>query len=435
MGDLAQKVTSVLSASSGDLIDTPATSSAVKIYSIKTDKNKSLSTHFTVEEFASKDGADEVKIDTKLVSYLEKIRTYFGKPTVINSGYRTPEHNAKVGGVKDSYHVKGMAADICVQGVASKDVALYAESLKIGGIGWYEKQNFVHIDTRSGSVRWKDNGNNVVKTFGSNTPISKTTTQSSTITETSIEKIIWDYLYKKLNNIYGTAGLMGNLYAESALNPINLQNTYEKKLNMSDKEYTKAVDNGTYTNFIRDSAGYGLAQWTYWSRKENLLKFAKSTGKSIGDLQMQLDFLWKELSTVYKTVVSGLKTAKSVKEASDVVITKFEKPKNQSEENKKRRALIGQKFYDKYAVLYHKQKLKCSYIEPTKVIQFNSKGNDVKWVQWYLVQLGFKISIDGDFGNITKKAVMEFQQKYNLNKDGIVGNITRSKLKSIYLNQ
>ena len=85
--------------------------------------------------------------------------------------------------------------------------------------------------------------------------------------------------------------MMGNLFAESALSPINLQNTYEKKLRYSDSTYTIAVDNGTYTNFIKDSAGYGLAQWTFWSRKQNLLNYAKSKGVSIGDLNMQLEFL------------------------------------------------------------------------------------------------------------------------------------------------
>jgi hypothetical protein len=53
---------------------------------------------------------------------------------------------------------------------------------------------------------------------------------------------------------------MGNLYAESGLRSNNLQNTYEKKLGMTDEQYTAAVDNGSYTNFVRDAAGYGLAQ-------------------------------------------------------------------------------------------------------------------------------------------------------------------------------
>ena len=77
-----------------------------------------------------------------------------------------------------------------------------------------------------------------------------------------------------INNPYGVAGLMGNLFVESALSPINLQGTYEKKLGYTDVTYTEAVDNGTYTNFAKDSAGYGLAQWTYKTRKATLLKFA-----------------------------------------------------------------------------------------------------------------------------------------------------------------
>ena len=106
------------------------------------------------------------------------------------------------------------------------------------------------------------------------------------------ELVIHDYLRAKGLNEYGVAGLMGNLFAESGLNPRNLQNSYEKSLSMNDNAYVTAVDNGTYTNFVYDKVGFGLAQWTYWSRKQNLLNFARAAGKSIGDLIMQLDFLW-----------------------------------------------------------------------------------------------------------------------------------------------
>ena len=77
---------------------------------------------------------------------------------------------------------------------------------------------------------------------------------------------IWQFLKSYGLNDYGVAGLMGNLYAESGLNPQNLQNTYEKKLGYSDASYTAAVDNGFYSDFVHDSAGYGLAQWTFWSQ-------------------------------------------------------------------------------------------------------------------------------------------------------------------------
>ena len=107
---------------------------------------------------------------------------------------------------------------------------------------------------------------------------------------------IWQFLKSYGLNDYGAAGLMGNLYAESGLNPQNLQNTYEKKLGYSDASYTAAVDNGFYSDFVHDSAGYGLAQWTFWSRKQALLNHCKAAGASIGDLDTHLSFLMKELS-------------------------------------------------------------------------------------------------------------------------------------------
>ena len=136
----------------------------------------------------------------------------------------------------------------------------------------------------------------------------------------SNEQIIWQFFKKQGFTDAGTAGMMGNLFAESALLPNNLQNTYNTKLNYTDAAYTAAVDNGTYTNFVKDSAGYGLAQWTYWSRKQNLLNFAKSKGTSIGDLDMQLEFLMQELKSGYSSLLNTLKTTKSVSEASNGVL-------------------------------------------------------------------------------------------------------------------
>ena len=142
---------------------------------------------------------------------------------------------------------------------------------------------------------------------------------------------------------------MGNLYAESGLRPNNLQNSYEGKLGMADAEYTEMVDRGTYANFGNDRAGYGLAQWTYPSRKAALLACAKAARKSIGDLEMQLGFLMQELSTGYKTVLNVLRTTVSVREASDIVLLQFERPADQSEARRKQRAEYGQKYFDKYA--------------------------------------------------------------------------------------
>ncbi len=165
----------------------------------------------------------------------------------------------------------------------------------------------------------------------------------------SDEKRMWDYLLDKLGNEYGVAGLMGNIYAESGLRSNNLQNAYETKLGYTDATYTTAVDNGSYTNFVHDSAGYGLAQWTYYSRKQALLDYAKASKKSIGDYEMQLGFLYKELSGSYASVLSELKNAKTVLEASNAVLTKFERPADMGTAVQNKRASFGQKYYDKYA--------------------------------------------------------------------------------------
>lgn len=169
------------------------------------------------------------------------------------------------------------------------------------------------------------------------------------LTGNNTEERIWNHLKGWILNDYGVAALMGHLYAESGLNPRNLQNSYEKSLGYTDDTYTAAVDSGKYAGFVRDSAGYGLAQWTYWSRKEALLAYAKAAGASVGDLETQLGFLRKELAESYPSVLAALKSAKSVREASDVVLTKYERPADQSETVKIKRAGYGQTYLSKYA--------------------------------------------------------------------------------------
>lgn len=162
------------------------------------------------------------------------------------------------------------------------------------------------------------------------------------------EEKIRKFLFDKGLSEAAVFGLMGNIYAESGLLPNNLQNSYEKKLGFTDASYTLAVDNGSYKNFARDAAGYGLCQWTYGPRKQALYDFARKKAKSIGDIDMQLEFLYKELSESYKGVLSGIMTAKTIREASDIVLTKFERPKDQSETVKKKRAAYGENFYNNY---------------------------------------------------------------------------------------
>ena len=71
----------------------------------------------------------------------------------------------------------------------------------------------------------------------------------------SNQEKIWNYFKAKGLNEIGIAGLMGNLQAESGLNPMNMQNSYEKKLGLNDASYTPSIDNGTYTNFVKHKVG------------------------------------------------------------------------------------------------------------------------------------------------------------------------------------
>lgn len=141
----------------------------------------------------------------------------------------------------------------------------------------------------------------------------------------------------------GAVGLLGNIKAESGFISYNLQQTYEKKLGMSDKEYTSAVDSGKYSKekFTKDAAGYGLAQWTYKTRKANLYDFAKKKKASIGSADMQIEFLIEELKNSYKAVYNKLCKTDSIDEAARYVMLKFEKPANVSETAQKGRVKLA----------------------------------------------------------------------------------------------
>ena len=160
---------------------------------------------------------------------------------------------------------------------------------------------------------------------------------------------IWKTLSDMGYNDYGVAGIMGNMMVESGLNPKNLQDTYESTLGHSDDSYTKGVDDGSYKNFVNDSAGYGLVQWTYHSLKRGLLDYAKSKGASIGDMSMQLSLLNKQLVEQYKGVDQVLRNATSVREASNKMLFDFENPLDKSLSAQNTRAGYGMSFFNKFS--------------------------------------------------------------------------------------
>jgi murein L,D-transpeptidase YcbB/YkuD len=234
---------------------------------------------------------------------------------------------------------------------------------------------------------------------------------------------IWNFLKNKGLNDCAVAGVMGNLFAESGLNPKNLQNTYEKSLGYTDDGYTAAVDSGKYTNFVKDSAGYGLAQWTYWSRKQGLLDAAKAAKTSIGDLTTQLNYLWKELQSY--GLISALSSSTTVLSASNVILLQFEKPADQSAAAQTKRASYGQGYYTKFAGKSGAVAAPTSYPQISK----GATGEIVKILQNALnSKYGYKLAIDGSFGPATDAAVRNLQKSFGLAVDGVVGKNTWGKL-------
>lgn len=116
--------------------------------------------YFDTKEFESKDGKpspfDDTVVKRELIVMLNAIRSRYGKPIVVNSGYRSPEHNAEVGGVKNSYHTLGLAADIRPLNENRSDLTelqtICDEMNPRGGVGFYD--TFVHVDVRGEHARW-----------------------------------------------------------------------------------------------------------------------------------------------------------------------------------------------------------------------------------------------------------------------------------------
>lgn len=202
--------------------------------------------------------------------------------------------------------------------------------------------------TRSNDGNWNGGSAYTFQGFIYN---PKTFDGSSSGTEHS--RYIWDYFMEKIGNPYGVAGLMGNLEAESGLYPDRVQGD----IPYSDysKEYTADVDAGTisesdFVNNGPNGGGYGLAQWTYYTRKQALYNLCKSGGySSIGSIELACDYLWYELQNSFTGVLSILKSATSVRVASDTVLHDFENPADQSESVEIARAAMGQSWFELYS--------------------------------------------------------------------------------------
>lgn len=122
----------------------------IKSYIMDTNANEKVGQYFKVKEFACRDGSQVVFIDDYLCTVLDILRNKLGKPIIVTSGYRTPWWNAKCDGAKYSYHMRGMAADIKVNGMKAKELARKLDEIVPNGCGIIVYDSWVHFDVRDG---------------------------------------------------------------------------------------------------------------------------------------------------------------------------------------------------------------------------------------------------------------------------------------------
>lgn len=185
---------------------------------------------------------------------------------------------------------------------------------------------------------------------------------------------------------HGACGLLGNLQGETSdFDPMSLETLYRNRFGLTDAEYTRRADAGekVYNNytFAKDSAGYGIAQWTWWERKQNLLNFAQSQGKSVGDLDVQIKFMFKEMQGHYTKTWKTLTTTNDYREAVKICVTEYEKPADTAGAISKRTA---------YAKAYLEQmKDEQSTTEEKTEVAVNAEKAIAALVNWFYAQLGY----------------------------------------------
>lgn len=210
----------------------------------------------------------------------------------------------------------------------------------------------------------------------------------------------------------GACGVMGNMYAESGMQ----SNIAQRGMtNLSDEDYTAAADNGNI-NFAYDAVGYGLCQWTYYSRKLELWDFAHNRGTSVGDEATQVEFCLRELKAYYSGLWALLCSVNDVYTAASEVCTLYERP---AENNVAVRAQKAWEYYQKYAnedyaAVVEKKDISTMEASSAKT-SLELTTENVMYLQAFLVARGYDIGtsnnpsgVDGYIGKKTVAAAKDF---------------------------
>lgn len=234
-------------------------------------------------------------------------------------------------------------------------------------------------------------------------------------------KYIYDESRKAGITHHGAIGLLGNLQGETSdFDPMSLETLYRNRFGLTDAEYTDRANKGlkVYNDktFVFDSAGYGIAQWTWWDRKKGLLEFAQSLGKSVGDLAVQVQHMFKEMQTRYPKTWKVLTTTDDYREAVKICVNEYEKPANANQAIETR---CG------YAANFLKQYEDIPAVEERPAVD-NSQTTEVadrlKVVNLALSQVGYKEKkSNSQLDDFDANAGTNNYTKYARDLDGIVG--------------
>lgn len=218
----------------------------------------------------------------------------------------------------------------------------------------------------------------------------------------------------------GAAGCTANIMAESAGRPDNV----EDRSGIADSYYTERVDDGSYNGFVNDRFGYGLCQWTLPARKQALLDYAKGHGVSIGDADMQFQFMAREMRADYSYVWSILISTTDPFKAGYTMCAQFERPAN-TEASSQQRGYNARGIYDRCFGATPEEPEEPEPKEtfwPPRMICKGMSGPDVIVWQAVLAARGYTVTaINGVFDDGTDRATRKFQKDKGLDVDGIAG--------------
>lgn len=254
----------------------------------------------------------------------------------------------------------------------------------------------------------------------------------------------------------GALGLIGNLDCESNCEPYRVQGDFSSFRTVS-KAYVNAINLGHQTRegFSRDQKGFGLAQWTYFSRKGELFDEWKRRGGSIDDVTFQVEFALKELKRDFPNDYSLLRSTNDIYAAVKAVCDRFENPAVKNYDARFQAAVRIKHEIDLNSLSTSPSEpinddidTGNDYVDwavipapeywPPRVICKGMHGSDVLVLKSILSARGYNgLSaditgyLDGEtdmFDEATEEEVKQFQRGFKLDVDGIVGPLTWGKL-------